>query len=480
MAIKSRISSPLEAGPSILDVQHLPPNLTEALEYASHRLTRKGIHTTHLPPRSDSPRPPPRAAAPPPGPPPPPRPASAPPPIPPSPPPPMVASFKKLVRTGSATAASRADTPRLRWPLPPATPATPLTASSAGTDAGHGPMAANAFGLRLVLAHVLTDREERVLRQTIERAENKFRIGTEWLSPATDAASSGLAAPLIRRSLAQNEVLFASDGLTLVSLDRLYTFKAALASFARTGSPLRLEDAVDELRRLVLARRRRVTRGELVGTYRWLGLGEGALGEVDRMYRRAYGGVGRRGGVAGLRVDGDESDAETIMEDETDEVEEEERSEVVLVTKDEHAGHDKPDEPDEPDEPEVQICVALAPLKIGKPPSPKAAPVLKLQTQFDAKVFRPVARGIAPQPQPQPEDEEQLTARPGRDSRQNQIWSPVSIAEVLGDEGRTAQRLGPMTPNGYEDISPITRGEWGFLMGPGGAQSGRTAAVVTC
>ncbi|KAG7106971.1 hypothetical protein HYQ44_013537 [Verticillium longisporum] len=194
------------------------------------------------------------------------------------------------------------------------------------------------------------------------------------------------------------------------------------------------------------------------------------------MYRRAYGGVGRRGGVAGLRVDGDESDAETIMEDETDEVDEEARSDVVLVTtKEEHAEHD---EPDEPEEPGVRICVAMAPLQIGKPPSPKAAPVLKLQTQFDAKVFRPVARGIAPQPQP--EDEEQLTARPGRDSRQNQIWSPVSIAEVLGDEGRTAQRLGPMTPNGYEDISPITRGEWGFLMGPGGAQSGRTAAVVTC
>ncbi|RNJ57511.1 hypothetical protein D7B24_005859 [Verticillium nonalfalfae] len=470
MAIKSRISSPLEAGPSILDVQHLPPNLTEALEYASHRLTRKGIHTTLVVLRRDYQLPLASADGPSPWSPTHARTASAPLRMPSFATSPMVASFKKLVRTGSASAASGADSPRLRWPLTPATPATPLTASSACTDAGHGPMTANAFGLRLVQADVLTDREERVLRQTIERAEKKFRIGTEWLSPATDAASSGLAAPLIRRSLAQNEVLFASDGLTLVSLDRLYTFKAALASFARTGSPLRLKDAVDELRRLVLARRRRVTRGELVGTYRWLGLSEGALGEVDRMYRRAYGGVGRRGGVAGLRVDGDESDAETIMEDETDEVDEEARSEVVPVrTRDEHH---------EPDEPEVQICVAMAPLKIGKPPSPKAAPVLKLQTQFDAKVFRPVARGIAPQPQP--EDEEQLTARPGRDSRQNQIWSPVSIAEVLGDEGRTAQRLGPMTPNGYEDISPITRGEWGFLMGPGGAQSGRTAAVVTC
>ncbi|KAM0274994.1 hypothetical protein ACHAQH_007684 [Verticillium albo-atrum] len=466
MALKSHISSPLEAGPSILDVQHLPPNLTEALEYASCRLARKGFHTTLVVLRRDYQLPienticpslwsPTHART-----------ASAPSRMASFASSPMVTSFKKLVRTGTAGSAvttAGGDSPRMRWPLTPGTPATPSTASSILTDGGQGPMAANAFGLRLVQADILTDREERVLRQTIERAEKKFRIGTEWLSPATDAASSGLAAPLIRRSLLQNDVLFASEGLTLVSLDRLYTFKAALASFARTGSPLRLEDAVDELRRLVLARRGMVTRGELVGTYRWLGMSEGALGEVDRMYRRAYGGVGRMGGIAGLGADMDESDAATIIEDETDEVEE--------------ASEDRTTREVEKDEPEFDICVAMASLKIGKPPSPKV-PILKLQTQFETKVFRPVARGIAPEPQP--EDEEQLTARPGRDSRQNQIWSPVSIAEVLGDEGRTAQKLGPMTPNGYEDISPITRGEWGFLMGPGGAQSGRTAAVVTC
>ena len=38
------------------------------------------------------------------------------------------------------------------------------------------------------------------------------------------------------------------------------------------------------------------------------------------------------------------------------------------------------------------------------------------------------------------------------------------------DDGVT----GPMTPNGYDDISPITRGEWGFLMG---AKAGKTVAV---
>lgn len=36
---------------------------------------------------------------------------------------------------------------------------------------------------------------------------------------------------------------------------------------------------------------------------------------------------------------------------------------------------------------------------------------------------------------------------------------------------------GPMTPNGYDDISPITRGEWGFLMGGGASGVGRQAGV---
>ncbi|PNH50135.1 hypothetical protein VD0002_g10316, partial [Verticillium dahliae] len=131
MAIKPRIPPPLEAGPSILAVQHFPPNLTEALEYASHRLTRKGIHTTLIVLRRDYQLPLASADGPSPWSPTHARTASAPLRMPSFATSPMVASFKKLVRTGSATAASRADTPRLRWPLTPPPPPTPPTASSA-------------------------------------------------------------------------------------------------------------------------------------------------------------------------------------------------------------------------------------------------------------------------------------------------------------------------------------------------------------
>jgi hypothetical protein len=45
-----------------------------------------------------------------------------------------------------------------------------------------------------------------------------------------------------------------------------------------------------------------------------------------------------------------------------------------------------------------------------------------------------------------------------------------------GQQPSSEERVGPMTPNGYDDISPITRGEWGFLM----FGKGKTAGVAMC
>ncbi len=76
------------------------------------------------------------------------------------------------------------------------------------------------------------------------------------------------------------------------------------------------------------------------------------------------------------------------------------------------------------------------------------------------------------------ESEDELTARPPDSAHPAtdglagfQRWNSVSIDSVLSPaEGPTpatedVMRVGPMTPNGYDDISPITRGEWGFLSG---------------
>lgn len=53
MALRDRISSPLEAGPSIVDGHNLPTQLNSALDYASKRLARKGHHLTLVVVRRD-------------------------------------------------------------------------------------------------------------------------------------------------------------------------------------------------------------------------------------------------------------------------------------------------------------------------------------------------------------------------------------------------------------------------------------------
>lgn len=102
----------------------------------------------------------------------------------------------------------------------------------------------------------------------------------------------------------QNELIFSSTGLSLLTLDHLYTFKAALSSYAATQSSCMLEDAVDELRRLVLAQGgRKLRKSVLQSNFTWLGpVSDSALSDVSRMYRRAYGGIA---GESGLENDVD-------------------------------------------------------------------------------------------------------------------------------------------------------------------------------
>lgn len=109
----------------------------------------------------------------------------------------------------------------------------------------------------------------------------------------------GLHADVIHWSLVQNEVLFSSEGLTLLAPDHVYAFKSALASYSTTQAPPRLEDAVNELRRLVLVQAgRKLSMRTLTSRYTWLGPITGlALDEVRRMYRRAYGGASGEGGI---------------------------------------------------------------------------------------------------------------------------------------------------------------------------------------
>lgn len=349
MDLKSRISMPLEAGTSILDAHRLPAFLVPALEYTSQRLADKGLHitlvvarrdyqlpdcgedlativstslpVTNLPSPPCSPNSPDVMAC---G--------------------PSFTSIKSLVRSGSQHSSGSTEKPetrrqkrskagslskkssiaslfdggrggsRLRWshasntasclprtPKTPATPASFVTSASSTATSAAGEPAESQGGIRLIFTTPLAPRAHKLVRSTLARAARKFNLSTPLT--AHEPSTFGLPPIVLHGSILQNEVLHSSDGLTLLSLDHLYTFKAALNHYAAArsepGSHFRLEDAVDELRRYVLSvagGRRRLLKSVLVTAYDWLGpINDSALNEVARMYAQAYGGATEMG-----------------------------------------------------------------------------------------------------------------------------------------------------------------------------------------
>ncbi|WZH42652.1 uncharacterized protein QYS62_003648 [Fusarium acuminatum] len=420
MSLKDRISSPLEAGTSILDAHHLPPHLAPALEHVSSRLARKSQHITLVVARRDYQLPsvvPPKGL------------------LTPTTPSPLLFGIPSIDGL-----AAKCDI--LAWP-----------GSSTRSIQPPAQVASLTLDTLVTTPH-----------DTLYRLVDHHRHDELY-----DVRIVGFC------SIIQNEVLFCSEGLTILSLDRLYSLKSALSSYSKTKSHLRLEDAVDELRRIILATNgAKVSKTAILRSYDWLSVSSSALVDLDRMYRRAYGGPEQYGGISGLT-----SFAEPAIQPISDSQERYKEDEVEEST------------------------IAVAVMK-GKTPSPK--PLLKLQTNFTPgpilkpKPKRPEASAQVPvQVQVEEEEEEDgdRTARPTDQLYFSiQKWEPPStIDQVLtaGPINRSAfspltptpimspgsTRFGPLTPHDYEDISPTTRGEWGFMLADNAFQSGRKVGVET-
>ncbi|OTA05266.1 hypothetical protein A9Z42_0059370 [Trichoderma parareesei] len=542
MALRERISSPLEAGPSLLDAHHIAPHLLPVLEYTSGRLARKSIHLTLIIVKRDyqllnspissascssssssssspfSPQQQQQQSCSTPG-------------TPDSPPPPLTggssssssssparrlafSSLKHLMRSASQhvvgssprsaagppsstyPSTEPASSPRFRWPLSPAFPSSPppmtpsTTSSSLTTTESNGSTASNnssTGSLRCFHSGDLSPRTDKILKSTLIKAGNKFGVGSGWLVPLTSPSTRDLTTQLYHSSVVQNEVLFSSDGLSLLTLDRLYSIKSALSSYSKSNSPLRLEDAVDELRRYVLANNGgKVTRADLVRSYDWLGVSASAIGDLDRMYRRAYGGPELVGGIAGMPSSSSSSSSAAAAADRPPKP----PFVLHLPPKNRFLVDDWEDGSLSPSSTILDdgiVKVAMTAVKFSRPPTPRRiGPPLKLQTDFSPKSRSPVEPDKKPPEVPKIEEpeEEAHTARPVDRSVASMWNTRFTIDQMLSPSTNTdlqphSPAIGPITPHGYDDISPVTRGEWGFLMGGNGLNIGKTAAVET-
>ncbi|UKZ82272.1 hypothetical protein TrVFT333_010057 [Trichoderma virens FT-333] len=491
--LKDRISSPLEAGPSVLDAHHIAPHLVPVLEYTSSKLAKKAVHLTLIIVKRDyqllNSIPSPSSYS-----------------TPGTPDSPLltgsssgsgrlgfsspVLALKHLMRSASQHVAGSSPrsavppisypisepspSPRFRWPLSPTTPLspppmTPSTTSSLTTTDSSGPPTPNCTGLRCFHSGDVSPRTEKILKSTLIKAGNKFGVGSGWLVPFTSPSTRDLTTQLFHSSVVQNEVVFSSDGLTLLTLDRLYSLKSALSSYSKTSSALRLEDAVDELRRYVLAGNgRKVTRADLLRSYDWLSVSNAAITDLDRMYRRAYGGPELVGGISGMPLDRPPKPFVLHLPPKNRFVDDWEDGSLS---------------PSSTILDEGIVNVAMMAVKLSRPPTPRRiGPSLKLQTDFSSKPESSNEEYKAEKGDDS--DDEVYTARPV-DRSPAAMWnSRFTIDQMLSpDISKELQvhspAIGPMTPHVYDDISPVTRGEWGFLMGGNGLNIGKTAAVET-
>lgn len=245
---------------------------------------------------------------------------------------------------------------------------------------------------------------------------------------------------LIAQSLSQNETHFNQDGLTLLSVDHLYMFKCALHTYSRTLSPSDLTSSVNFLRRLTLARRgEALKKNDLIKTYNWLGVSLAALVDVNEGYKTAYGGSKREGGVdMGFS---------------------ERRSPVSRMQLPPKLG--------------LKTNFNMSELKhmrfnIGGSLKSSSSSASDGGDSPTASSSNATLVGTA-----SPIDKE---VEVGESAKGRDDWG----MRLSAKEDKGPHRRGPITPNGFEDITPVTQGEWCFLMVGEGWREGRKMAVETC
>lgn len=80
--------------------------------------------------------------------------------------------------------------------------------------------------LMIIPIHTIEPQAWRVLERAIAKASKKFSLGPGWTDAISRSQYERQANDhLVKQSILQNEVIFSQEGLTLLNMDRIYTFK---------------------------------------------------------------------------------------------------------------------------------------------------------------------------------------------------------------------------------------------------------------
>ncbi|PLB47149.1 hypothetical protein P170DRAFT_362958 [Aspergillus steynii IBT 23096] len=134
----------------------------------------------------------------------------------------------------------------------------------------------------------------RILHRTVAKGAAKFSLGQSWTDALARAQYERHANEyLIQQSIMQNEVVFSREGLTLLNVDRIYTFKRRLCILSSKGPHVEDEyvgSCVKLLHRTIQDfQGRPFSKAFFHRVYEQLDVRDELLMHIAAVYRRCYG-----------------------------------------------------------------------------------------------------------------------------------------------------------------------------------------------
>lgn len=152
-----------------------------------------------------------------------------------------------------------------------------------------------------------------ILTKIVRKACSKFRHGSNWMTAMASNSSKqnateifdidGVDPYLIRRSMIQHEVIFSGEGLILLTIDHVYTFKRFISmlstiAHAPLSRPKCLFACIELLRRInLIYTGRKPLKGYFLRVYDDIPVDERTLKEVFTTYIMKYGDISMLGVV---------------------------------------------------------------------------------------------------------------------------------------------------------------------------------------
>lgn len=147
-----------------------------------------------------------------------------------------------------------------------------------------------------------------ILTKILRKACLKFHLGPSWMTALSETSGRRSSKDffdvnrfdpyLIHRSLIQHEVIFGGEGLTLLSIDHIYTFKHFLGvlssvSWVPLSRVVCLASCIELLRRInTIYTGRKPLKGYFIRVYPDIKVNEATLDEVYTTYKIKHGGSG--------------------------------------------------------------------------------------------------------------------------------------------------------------------------------------------